>query len=211
MEACDVNTVLSTLLFQHDLRLVALAAVICFIASFAGLSLMHHARRMAGIAKALWLTVAAVAVGFGIWATHFVAMLAFAPGLTPGYDLVLTLASLAVAVAITGSGLWFVSATARWFDAALGGAMVGLGITAMHYVGMAAMIVGGMIAWDAPLVAASGLFGMVFSALAMVVGSRRSTPRNRLWGTALLTPAMQRPRSSRWQSPSPACSFCPSR
>ena len=190
MGARDVNTVISTLLFQHDLRLVLLAAVICFIASFAGLSLMHHARRMAGLGKLVWLTVAAVAVGFGIWATHFVAMLAFAPGLTPGYDLPLTLASLAVAVAITGSGLWFVSVSTRWFDAALGGAMVGLGITAMHYVGMAALIIGGVITWDAPLVATSGLFGMVFGALAMVVGSRRPTLRNRLWGTALLTLAI---------------------
>ena len=45
-----------------------------------------------------------LAVGFGIWATHFVAMLAFRPGFTLSYDVGLTAASLAIAILVCGAG-----------------------------------------------------------------------------------------------------------
>src|SRR5215213_4161125 len=89
----------------HDLRLVVLAAIICVLASFAAISLLHHARKSQGHLRNVWLAVSAISTGFGIWATHFVAMLAFTPGIPNGYNVALTILSLIAAIALTGAGL----------------------------------------------------------------------------------------------------------
>ncbi len=70
----------------HDLRLVGLAAFICILASLAAMNLLRHARRSTGRMQLVWLAVSAISTGFGIWATHFVAMLAFEPGIASGYN-----------------------------------------------------------------------------------------------------------------------------
>ncbi len=184
-----MRVVISTLLHNHDLALVAVAALLCALSSFAGISLLHHARRTTGLLQLVWLGVAAVSVGFGIWATHFVAMLAFHPGIAVGYDLGTTLASLSLAIAIVGGGLWFATIGTSSGDSILAGAVVGLGISAMHYTGMAAVLVGGGIVWDGNLVAFSILTGMALGAAALWL-ARASTLRGRVGAPILLTLAI---------------------
>lgn len=172
---------------QHDLRLVALAALVCALSTFAGMSLLRHARRCAGGMRLVWLGVAAVSVGFGIWTTHFVAMLAYAPGFELGYDLLVTILSLAVAVLLVGTGLAYAAYGTRRSDMALAGSLVGLGIGSMHYVGMAAVIVGGGIVWNMALVSSSVLVGMALGALAMLLGTASDTWAARIRGAVFLT------------------------
>ena len=74
-------TVYSCIVNAHDLRLVGLAAVICLLASFTAVTLLHHVRKSTDQMRHIWLAVSATATGFGIWATHFIAMLAFSPGI----------------------------------------------------------------------------------------------------------------------------------
>src|SRR4051812_2204892 len=74
-------TIYNCIAYAHDLRLVGLAAIICAVASLTAINLLRHARHMTGKPRLFWLGVAAVSTGFGIWATHFVAMLAFSPGM----------------------------------------------------------------------------------------------------------------------------------
>src|ERR1700722_2305516 len=152
-------TVYNCIVTEHDLRLVALAVVICALASYTAMSLLHHVRRSAGRMRFAWLLVSATTTGFGIWATHFIAMLAYAPGLPTAYNLGFTLLSLVAAIVLTGIG--FSVAVAGDFPGAawLGGAVVGVGIATMHYLGMAAFEVEGGLAWDPILVEASVLFG----------------------------------------------------
>src|SRR5690606_19057105 len=121
-----LHTVIATLFDDHDLRLVVLAPLGCALSALAGMSLLHHARRTEGVMRAAWLIVAAVAVGFGIWSTHFIAMLSFQTGMPTGYDFPLTLVSLGIAICIVGGGLWYVTLARRTGDALLGGAVVGL-------------------------------------------------------------------------------------
>ncbi|MEO7221787.1 MAG: MHYT domain-containing protein, partial [Devosia sp.] len=166
-----MQTVLSTLFEHHDLRLVAVAALVCALSAFAGITLLNHARRTEGPMQLTWLAVAAVSVGFGIWATHFVAMLSFSAGMPTGYDIPLTLLSLAIAISIVGGGLWFAAIGTRRSDSLVSGAIVGIGISAMHYVGMAALLLGGQIIWDPWLVSTSLLLGMSFGAAALFVGT----------------------------------------
>jgi diguanylate cyclase (GGDEF)-like protein len=185
-----MSDVLHTLFFQHDLRLVALAAMLCGMSAFAGVGLMYHARRNIGRARYAWLATAAVAVGFGVWATHFVAMLAYRQDIPAGYDLGLTALSLLTAITIVGGGLWFAAIGRNALDMALGGAIVGLGIAGMHYAGMASIVIGGIVLWDVGLVAMSVLFGMLFGALALFCVGHIGSIKGRLAGTGLLTLAI---------------------
>ena len=138
----------------------------------------------------LWLLVSATSTGFGIWATHFIAMLAFAPGIPSAYNIVLTVLSLVAAILLTGTGL-AVAVMAKWRAGAwLGGAMVGGGIAAMHYTGMAAFEIQGRIAWDPTLVVASIALGGTIGAAALHVGLRGEALKWKLLGALLLTLAI---------------------
>jgi diguanylate cyclase (GGDEF)-like protein/PAS domain S-box-containing protein len=183
-------TVYDCIVHAHDLRLVGLAAVICMLASFTSISLLHHVRRSSGHMRLLWLAVSATTTGFGIWATHFIAMLAFSPGLPSAYNIALTILSLVAAIFLTGTGL-AVAMMWNWRGAAwVGGAMVGGGIAAMHYTGMAAFEIQGRIDWDPALVAASIVLGGLIGAIALPVGLRSDAAKSKLLGGLLLTLAI---------------------
>jgi diguanylate cyclase (GGDEF)-like protein/PAS domain S-box-containing protein len=183
-------TVYDCIVTAHDLRLVGLAAVICALASFTAISLLHHVRGSAGQMRLIWLTVSATSTGFGIWATHFIAMLAFSPGLPTAYNIVLTVLSLIAAIFLTGAGL-AVAAISKWRAAAwLGGAIVGGGIAAMHYTGMAAFEIQGRIVWDPALVVASIALGGLIGAISLPVGLRSDALKGKILGALLLTLAI---------------------
>ncbi len=182
-------TVYNCIVHAHDLRLVALAAIICALASFAGINLLHHVRGSHGRMRLVWLGVSATATGFGIWATHFIAMLAFSPGIPSAYNVALTILSLIAAILLTGMGL-AVALTSIRGGAWLGGAMVGGGIAAMHYTGMAAFEIQGHILWDPILVAASIALGGLIGAIALPVGLRDASLKCKILGALLLTAAI---------------------
>ena len=64
-----------------------------------------------------------IVFGGGVWATHFVAMLAFQPGLAIGYDIGLTLISIGAAMSISWLGF---AAALRLGAVTSGGAMLGV-------------------------------------------------------------------------------------
>ncbi len=174
----------------HDLRLVGLAAVICTLASLAAINLLRHARQSAGRMQNAWLAVSAISTGFGIWATHFIAMLAFSPGIPSGYNVLLTILSLIAAILLTGAGL-AVSLLPNWRPGPwLGGAIVAGGIAAMHYVGMAAFEIQGFVVWDPVLVVASIVVGGAIGAIALPVGLHGNEEKWKIGGAALLTLAI---------------------
>jgi len=140
--------------------------------------------------RGLWLAVSAISTGFGIWATHFIAMLAFTPGIPSGYNIVLTILSLVAAILLTGAGL-AISLTQNWRHGPwIGGAIVAGGIAAMHYTGMAAFEVAGIILWDPVLVAASIVLGAAIGAVALPVGLHGNNEKWKIGGAVLLTLAI---------------------
>ncbi len=174
----------------HDLKLVGLAAFVCILASFAAINLLRHARNSSGDMRLVWLGVSAVSTGFGIWATHFVAMLAFNPGLPSGYNIALTMLSLVAAISLTAVGL-FVSLIPNWRHGPwLGGAIVAGGIAAMHYIGMAAFEIAGTVRWDPILVATSIMMAAAIGAIALPVGLHGTEERWKIGGAVLLTLAI---------------------
>ena len=174
----------------HDLRLVGLAAVVCILASYAAINLLRYAAKSQGRMRAVWLGVSAISTGFGIWATHFIAMLAFTPGIPSGYNILLTMLSLAAAILLTGAGLG-ISLTPNWRHGPwLGGAIVAGGIAAMHYTGMAAFEIAGVLLWDSVLVASSIVIGAAIGAIALPVGLHGHTEKWKFVGAVLLTLAI---------------------
>jgi diguanylate cyclase len=175
---------------DHNLSLVGLAAVICVLATLTAINLLHHARKSNGRMRLVWLAVSAISTGFGIWGTHFVAMLAFTPGIPNGYNIVLTIVSLVAAILLTGAGL-AISLIPNWRPAPwLAGMIVAGGIAAMHFTGMAAFNVGGIILWDTPLVVASIVIAAVVGAIALPVGLHGTEEKWKFGGAALLTLAI---------------------
>jgi diguanylate cyclase (GGDEF)-like protein/PAS domain S-box-containing protein len=164
-------TVVGCLVEAHDPRLVALAAAICALSALTTVCLVNHARRADGRIQGGWLAVAAATGGFGIWATHFIAMLAYAPGVPGGYDLALTALSLVIAVALVGSGLSLAVMVTGTIAACAGGAILGFGIAAMNYIGMAAYAVAGHKTWDPVTVTVSLALGVAFGGAALAVKS----------------------------------------
>jgi len=126
--------VLTCLSTEHDWRLVVLAGIVCFLASSVAISLFHRARAAQGRARQVWIALDAAVSGCGIWATHFIAMLAFDPGIDAGYTIRVTLLSLIFAVAVTWIGLGIAAFDPRRTFAAIGGAVVGIGVAAMHTI-----------------------------------------------------------------------------
>jgi len=131
--------VLNCVVTEHDWRLVVLGGTICWLASAVAISLLHRAKASQGHTRAIWIGLDAAVGGCGIWATHFVAMLAYDPGTGAGYNIPITLMSLVFAVAISAVGFGIALLNDRRSTMAIGGAVVGIGVAAMHYTGMMAL------------------------------------------------------------------------
>lgn len=172
--------VLSCITTQHDFRLVLTAVSLCLLACFTTLALHRRAAEMnQGPAKFIWISGAAAVFGCGVWSTHFVAMLAFQSSAPLGYDAGVTFMSLLAAILIGWVGLW-IALRGRWL-AAIGGAVIGLAVSIMHYLGMAALHTPGLIQWDGQLVSSSVVTGIVFCSIAVFAAAVARS----LWQTAI--------------------------
>ena len=161
---------------QYDSLLVAMSIVIAIVASFTALDLAGRVRASAGWLRTVWLGTAAVAMGGGIWAMHFIAMLAFSmPGMAVGYDVGLTLVSLLLPILVTGAAFSVVTRGERSLRrCATAGLFMGLGVVTMHYLGMAAMRMAGSIRYDAWWVCLSVLIAIGAATAALWLAAQTS-------------------------------------
>ena len=128
--------------FSYGLLTPALAYLMSFLGSFLALRCTSRARASTGSARRGWLLVAAVSLGVtGIWVMHFIAMLGFSvPGDTIRFNVLVTLASMLLAVAFVSFGLMIIGfGPATNWALVLAGVVTGFGVAGMHYTGMAAM------------------------------------------------------------------------
>jgi NO-binding membrane sensor protein with MHYT domain len=154
---------------SYDPLLVALSYVISVFGAFTALQLAVAIPTAAGTAVWGWVVGAAAAMGGGaIWSMHFIAMLAFRMPMRVSYDPGLTLASLLLAMLVTGAGLFIVgrgeASVARLLG---GGTLTGLGVATMHYTGMAAMQMPARLSYSPLLFALSLLIAVVASCAAL--------------------------------------------
>nr|WP_255428325.1 MHYT domain-containing protein [Ramlibacter cellulosilyticus] len=116
--------------------------------------------------------------GIGIWSMHFIGMLALRIPLGIAYAVVETVVSLVIAVAATAYALFTVARHPGSVRHVLaGGAVLGLAVCAMHYLGMYGMRFGGHFEWNGALVAASvGIAWVAATAALAIMSVVRNVP-----------------------------------
>jgi len=137
--------VISCIATEHNLWLVLLAALMCVTGCWVTIGLLDRARKTVGVQMRGWLFLTAVAAGSSVWCTHFIAMLAYQPGAPITFDPALTMISLVIAMVGTGAGFRLALDKGRGLAPEWGGCVVGLAISAMHYTGMMAYHVAGIV------------------------------------------------------------------
>ena len=149
---------------SYDRRLVVLSVVISICASYAALDLAGRVAGADGRTRRFWLAGGACAMGLGIWAMHYIGMLAFSLPIPVEYDWPTVLLSLLAAIFASLAAL-FVASRKRMglWNSAAGSLVMGGGIASMHYVGMAAMRMAAMCSYDVPIVALSIFLAVVIS------------------------------------------------
>lgn len=146
---------------NHDLRLVAVAGLICIIAATAIVLFLRQARDASRADRRRWLAAAGMVSGFGVWATHFTAMMGYDPGVIIGYAVVPTILSLIIAVTSITAGFAVALHSATLRARLLAGVLCGSGVAGMHYVGMSAIEMGADFRWSAVFVVASVLLAIL--------------------------------------------------
>lgn len=178
--------VISCLVNEHDYRMVIVAGVVCLCAALTAFRLYSRMNGARGLVRGAWLLLTALVAGSGVWATHFLAILAYDPGVKTGYSPTGTMMSLMVAVLFMAAGFFAATANRDRANQLAGGLLIGLGVAAMHYTGMTSFVAQGTIEWEAATIGASVVIGVVGSIAAlMVAGDARAFPRQVLAGITL--------------------------
>src|ERR1700730_14428950 len=152
----EIGTVPMVVTGTYNPYLVALSILVAAFASYTALDLGGRVAAARGIVRRVWLVAAAIAMGGGIWSMHFIAMLAFIMPTPMSYEIGLTTLSLVVAIFVTGAGFHFINRqSAPPLPLVSSGIFMGLGIAAMHYIGMAAMREHAELSYDFLFVALS--------------------------------------------------------
>jgi NO-binding membrane sensor protein with MHYT domain/two-component sensor histidine kinase len=141
---------------SYNTWLVALSILVAMTVAYTALKLAARVAEADGAGGRLWLFGGAIAMGMGIWSMHFIGMLAFSVSVPLRYDIIETLGSLVIAIITSGFALAIASrAELSLRRLAVGAVVMGAGISAMHYSGMAAITIVPMITYEPLLVAAS--------------------------------------------------------
>ncbi|WP_052389706.1 MHYT domain-containing protein [Belnapia moabensis] len=166
---------------SHNWPLVVLSIAVAIAAAFTALDLAGRMQASVGWARRVWLAAAALAMGGGIWSMHFVGMLAFSLPLPMDYDPGLTVLSLMMAVLFTGLGFTVLGRGGGPLAAVIsGGLLMGAGVAAMHYTGMAAMRMPADLHYDGVLVVGSVLIAVGAATVALWLARRNTALPERM-------------------------------
>ncbi|MDO8296701.1 MAG: EAL domain-containing protein [Caulobacter sp.] len=186
MGSGGVFKVISCLVNEHDYKMVIVAGVVCLCASLTAFRLYSRMNGARGLVRGAWLLLTALVAGSGVWATHFLAMLAYDPGFKTGYSPTGTMLSLMIAVLFMAAGFFAATANRDIGNKLAGGLLIGLGIGAMHFTGMSSFVTQGTIVWEAAIIGAAVVLGVIGSTLALIAADNaRGFPRQILAGVIL--------------------------
>ena len=170
----------------HHPIFVVLSILTAWLGSWTALDLFRRVRAHVGAWRLAWLAAAAVAMGLSIWSMHFIAMLGFNPGAEVRYEVRLTVLSLALAIAATAFAFFFSVREPGFRRQLLSGAVMGAGICAMHYAGMAALITGIGLANDPFFVVLAFIVAVSASTGALMMATKETTASQRALGAVVL-------------------------
>ena len=155
----------------YDIHLVLFSIAIAMLTAYTTLDLARRVTDAKSQSRWRWLLGGAIAMGIGIWAMHFIAMLAFSLPIPIDYDWLTVLISVLPAIFASGLALYLVSQREFGILRLLSGSLImGIGISAMHYMGMAAIRLPAKISYDLSVVALSIAIAILISLVALWVG-----------------------------------------
>ena len=169
---------------SYNIWLVLISVLVAVLASYTALDTAGRLAAAQGSSARWWLAVGSVAMGSGIWSMHFIGMLAYRAPIAMGYDPWITGLSWLIAMLSSAFALKLVCRERLGNgQLAAGALLLGSGMCAMHYIGMAAMRMSPGVRYDPALVAASIVIAVVASgaALWLAVRLRQHSSRVRLW------------------------------
>ena len=175
---------------SHSSFLIAMSCVVALVAGFTGLSLTRDLSGKPMFQKKISIALGAVALGGGIWAMHFVAMLGLKLPILFYYDAAITLVSALCAILLVGGALillHFAERTPQIIMAA--GAIVGVGILVMHYIGMAGLELCRAV-YTTSGIAISSVVAIGLCMLAFWIAYGQRTNRNIVLGTVCFAVAV---------------------
>jgi len=153
---------------SYNHHLVAVSVLISGLASYAALDIAGRVNASHGKMRFAWLAGGAAAMGTGIWSMHYIGMLAFRLPVTVHYHWPTVAASLLCAIFASAAALFVVSRRQMRLRQALAGSLVmGGGIAAMHFIGMAAMRLSASCRYAFSLVAVSVILAVFISLVAL--------------------------------------------
>ena len=150
----------------HDPMLVALSLLVAIQASYVGLNLSLRVSQAFALNRRLLIAGAALSFAVGIWAMHFVGMLAARLPVTVDYVVLPTLLSFLICVLVVGIAVYLATLRSQrlLFIAAT---VMGVGIASMHYIGMLALHASAHMVHNPVYVLASVLIAVIASGLAL--------------------------------------------
>jgi len=164
-----VRETLTFLANEHDWRLLIAAVFVCLLGTATCMRLFNESQNRKRSERDMVLLVAGLVGGVTVWTTHFVGMLAHHPVTRFDYDLLATAGSLVIAASGVAAGLLVAVHLRSSAGRVLGGVLAGASVSAMHYTGMAAVKLQGVITWDAGLVTGGVIASCVLWAAALLV------------------------------------------
>lgn len=171
------------LAYTYNPWLVLASLCVALIAGFTGLTLTKGLSERSANQKKIAIVLASVALGGGIWSMHFVAMLGMQFPVSFYYDAAVTLASALVAILVVGIALLLLHFYPRKRSTlAAAGVIIGCGVLAMHYLGMAGMQLCRALYSPSGIVFAV-LASCGLNAAAIVVAYGQRSQRNIMLGT----------------------------
>lgn len=171
---------------QTNLIIVAASLFVSVFASFTALNLSGRLLSAEPRARRWWIWAAAVALGGGTWAMHFLGMLSMP--MDAAWDVRLTVLSLVIPVLASRGGLTIISRSGLGRRSlAAAGPLVGMGVVAMHYIGMSAMRpTGHAVIYDPAFVAASVIIALAAATAALWLAFRTHDIKQRLAGSLVM-------------------------
>ena len=167
---------------QYNSLIVILSFIIAFGASYTAVFINRRIKGKGFFHKNLWLVLASLAMGLGIWSMHYVGMSAYVTPLPMKHNLLLTLVS--VIPAVVASYVAFYLANSHYkriqtFIAA--GIFMGGGIALMHYLGMAAMQIDAQSVYDPVMFGLSIVIAIVASFASLYIFSISDAKMDNMW------------------------------
>ncbi|MDP3744988.1 MAG: PAS domain S-box protein [Methylotenera sp.] len=162
-------------MYSYDTSLVFLSVVIAILTSYAALSLSSRILKLSGWVLRYWIFAGSLVMGVGIWAMHFIGMLAFHGPVPLAYDISITISSLLVAVLASYVALYLLqkSIARQWLI--VGVFVMGAGVVVMHYVGMAAIKMEPPITYNPVIVGFSVVIAILASGISLWLVSKQTT------------------------------------